>query len=463
MTATNGKSAPWEAYLVENEDAFFNDLVELLRIPSISTSQEHNADTARAADWVANRLRQAGVPTVDVVTGYGHPIVHGEWIVDPSKPRVLIYGHYDVQPPEPLELWESPAFEPTIRDGKLYARGAGDMKSQLVTMIHTVETFAKTAGKPPVNLIFLFEGEEEIGSPNLPDYVEAAKDRLATDFIISTDAGISGERLPSLTVALKGLGGCQVDIKTGESDLHSGMYGATVPNALQVTTKLAATFHTPDGKVAVDGFYDKVTPLTEQDRIDIGNAAAEETPLLESSRSYALWGEEGYTEFERIFARPTLDINGMWGGFTGEGSKTVTPCEGHIKITCRLVPKQDPLEIVDLIRAHVEKHIYPGVKWEVNRLPGLAYPFVLERNNKVLQNAAKVLEELYGREPIYVRSGGSVPITAVFQQILGADTVSFAFSEHGSNAHAPNEWFRVANLAIGRRGNYLLLEALGAD
>jgi acetylornithine deacetylase/succinyl-diaminopimelate desuccinylase-like protein len=453
--------AAWEAYLAEREQAYFDELLAFLRIPSISTDPSHNEDTAAAADWVADRMRQAGIPEVEVVRGTGHPIVTGSWLVDPAKPRVLIYGHYDVQPAEPLELWETPPFEPAVRDGRIYARGAGDMKANLLSVIHAVEAFAKTSGQPPVNLIFLFEGEEEIGSPNLPAYVESAKEKLACDVVMSADAGVSGPNLPSLTVALKGLGGCQIDIRTGESDLHSGMYGATVPNANQVAAQLAATFHTEDGKVAVAGFYDKVIALTEQDRADIGKAAAEETPVLEESRAFALWGEAGYSEYERIYARPTLDINGMWGGFTGEGSKTVTPCEAHIKITCRLVPDQDPLEIVDLIRAHVEKHILPGVKFEVNRLPGLAYPFVLKRDNPALQKAAAVMTELYGREPIYVRAGGSVPITAVFQKVLGADTVSFAFAQSGSNAHAPNEWFRVDDLALGRTGNCMYFEALG--
>jgi acetylornithine deacetylase/succinyl-diaminopimelate desuccinylase-like protein len=453
--------AAWEAYLAEREQAYFEELLAFLRIPSISTDPAHNEETAAAAEWVADRMRQAGVPEVEVVRGTGHPIVTGSWLVDPAKPRVLIYGHYDVQPAEPLELWETPPFEPAVRDGRIYARGAGDMKANLLSVIHAVEAFAKTTGKPPVNLIFLFEGEEEIGSPNLPAYVESAKERLACDVVMSADAGVSGPNLPSLTVALKGLGGCQIDIRTGESDLHSGMYGATVPNANQVAAQLAATFHTEDGKVAVEGFYDKVIPLTAQDREDIGKAAAEETPVLEESRAYALWGEAGYTEYERIYARPTLDINGMWGGFTGEGSKTVTPCEAHIKITCRLVPDQDPLEIVDLVRAHVEKHILPGVKFDVKRLPGLAYPFVLKRDNPALQKAAAVMTELYGREPIYVRAGGSVPITAVFQKVLGADTVSYAFAQSGSNAHAPNEWFRVDDLALGRKGNCMYFEALG--
>ncbi|MCC6703287.1 MAG: M20/M25/M40 family metallo-hydrolase, partial [Thermomicrobiales bacterium] len=301
--------------MASREATWFDDFLEFLRLPSISTDPARAGDVAATADWVAARLKAAGVPSVEIVTGFGHPIVHGEWLVDPDKPRVLFYGHYDVQPVEPLELWESPPFEPTVRDGRVYARGAGDMKANLINVIHALETFAQTAGAPPVNLLFLFEGEEEIGSPNLPRYVEEQKERLAADVVINSDGGVAGPNLPSLTVALKGLGGCQIDIKTGASDLHSGFYGAAVASATQVAVQLAATFHDDQGRVAVEGFFDKVVPLTEQDRIDIANATEDKPDVLEESRAYALWGEPGYGEYERIFARPTLDINGLWGGF----------------------------------------------------------------------------------------------------------------------------------------------------
>jgi acetylornithine deacetylase/succinyl-diaminopimelate desuccinylase-like protein len=453
----------WEEFFLERESTYLDELVELLSIPGISTDPAHAADVAATADWVANRLKAAGVPTVEIVTGYGHPIVHGEWLVDPAKPRALIYGHYDVQPVAPLDLWVSPPFEPTVRDGKIYARGAGDMKANLLNVIHAVEAFSATAGQPPVNLIFLFEGEEEIGSPNLPRYVDDARERLAADVVINSDGGVAGPNLPSLSVGLKGLGGCQIDIRTGETDLHSGFYGAAVASATQVAVQLAATLHDDQGRVAIEGFYNKVVPLTEQDRIDIANATEEKVDVLTESRAFYLWGEPGYGEFERIFARPTLDINGLWGGFISEGWKSITPGDAHIKITCRLVPDQDPLEIVELIRAHVAKHILPGVEWEVNPLQGLAYPYRLPQDHPVLAKAAKVMEEVFGRPPVYTRSGGSVPITHSFRQSLGAWSIGFAFSQAGSNAHAPNEWFRIEDLARGRIGNYRLIELLGED
>ncbi|MCC6703607.1 MAG: dipeptidase [Thermomicrobiales bacterium] len=450
----------WREYLAEHESAWFEEILELLRIPSISTDPERKADVAATAEWIAERMQRAGVPEVEIVRGPGHPLVTGRWIV-PDKPRVLIYGHYDVQPVEPLDLWLSPPFEPTVRDGKIYARGSGDMKANLLNVIHAVEAFANTNGQPPVSLIFLFEGEEEIGSPNLPAYVEANKEALACDFVVSADSGVAGPDVPSLTVGLKGLAGCQIDIRTGERDMHSGMYGAMVPNANQVAAQLAASFHTADGTVAVDGFFDKVIPLTDDDEREIARASAEETPILEESGAFAYWGEPGYSPAERAYARPTLDINGIWGGFTGEGSKTVTPAEAHIKVTCRLVPDQDPHEIVRLLEAHVAKHIYPGVKYEVRANPGIAYPFRVQQDHPALKKAAQALEEIFGREPIYTRSGGSVPLTAVFQRVLGADTVSYAFTLAGSGPHAPNEWFRVEDLARGRVGNCRLFELLG--
>ena len=454
--------AAWRDYLAENESAWYEEVLELLRIPSISTDPERASDVAATAEWVAARMKKAGIPEVEIVAGPGHPLVTGQWIV-PNKPRVLIYGHYDVQPVEPLELWISPPFEPTVRDGKIYARGSGDMKANLLNVLHAVEAFAKTDGEPPVSLIFLFEGEEEIGSPNLPAYVEANKEKLACDVVVSADGGVAGPDVPSLTVGLKGLAGCQIDIKTGERDMHSGMYGAMVANANQVAAKLAASFHTADGAVAIEGFYDTVVPLNDDDEREIARASAEETPILEESGAFAYWGEAGYTPAERAYARPTVDINGMWGGFTGEGGKTVTPAEAHIKVTCRLVPDQDPLEIVKLIEAHVAKHITPGTKFVVKPNEGLAYPFRVRQDLPALQKAAKALEEMYGREPIYTRSGGSVPLTAVFQRVLGADTVSYAFALAGSGAHAPNEWFRVEDLAKGRIGNCRLFELLGEE
>ena len=445
-------TAAWQDYLAPREQAYMDELIEILRIPSISTDPARKGDVARTADWVAARLTRAGVPTVKILPSTGHPVVYGLWPAsDPKAPRVLVYGHYDVQPAEPLELWDSPAFEPTVRDGKLYARGSADMKANLLSTIHAAEALAAVDGAPPVTIIYLFEGEEEIGSPGLPAVIAQHKDLLACDVVVSADGGVNGFDLPSLTVGLKGLAGIQIDVKTGSSDFHSGMYGARVPNANQVLTQLAATFHDAEGHVLVDGFYDRVRELTAQDRTDIAASAAEDRPVTEESGAFTTWGEAGYTDAERGGARPTLDINGMWGGYQGDGIKTVTPCEAHMKVTCRLVPDQKPEEVVELLKKHVAKHAYPGVSVEVTQLKGSAIPYILEREHWASQAAAAAFRTEYGRDPLYVRSGGSVPVTAVFKSVLNAMTVSVGFGEPGCAVHAPNEWYRVAAFARSRR------------
>jgi acetylornithine deacetylase/succinyl-diaminopimelate desuccinylase-like protein len=419
------------------------------------------SDVARAADWVVERLNRAGVSDIGYLPTEGHPIVSGHWHAGHHRPTVLIYGHYDVQPAEPLELWQTPPFEPAIRDGKLYARGAADMKGNLLATIQAAETLAADGGLP-VNLIFLFEGEEEIGSPHLPAVVAAHKEQLAADVVVSADGGMKGQQTPSLTVALKGVAACQVDLRTGTTDLHSGGFGAFVPNAVQVMTQLAATFHGADGRVAVDGFYDDVLALTDADRQEIAAAGTSDEELRQLAGVNALWGEPGYSAVERQGARPTLDLNGIWGGFQGDGVKTVTPCEAHLKITCRLVANQDPAEIIRQIERHVARHCLPGATATVTRHSASAKPFLLPRDDPALHKAKAVLRDLYGVDPLIVRSGGSVPITEVFQRELGRDTVSLGWGMPDSRAHAPNEWYGLEDFTIARRAYCAFLAALGA-
>ncbi|MDP9359056.1 MAG: dipeptidase, partial [Chloroflexota bacterium] len=349
-----------ESYLAEHEERLVDDLCEFLRIPSISALPAHDADVARAADWVAERLRQAGVPEVTLLPTGRNPVVYGHWHVADDQPTALIYGHYDVQPPDPLDLWESPPFAPEIRDGRIYARGASDDKGNVFAPLAALEALVRTGGAPPINLKFFVEGEEEIGSPSMPAFLRQERERLACDFVISADGGMYGPDDPSLTVASKGIAACQVDLRTNRTDLHSGSYGAVAPNAVQAMIQLAATFHTPEGRVAVEGFYDRVRDLTPAEREEIAAVPFDREAFLAELGAPALWGEPGYSELERRWARPTLDLNGVWGGFAGEGTKTVTPCEAHVKITCRLVPDQDPAEIVSLIERHVERHCPAG-------------------------------------------------------------------------------------------------------
>jgi acetylornithine deacetylase/succinyl-diaminopimelate desuccinylase-like protein len=459
MSEQNGQA--WRQALARNEDRHLAELIDLLRIPSVSTDPDRKGEVRATAGHVAGRLRAAGVPDVDVVESAGHPSVIARWHVDPSQPTVLVYGHYDVQPAEPLDLWQTPPFEPAIRDGKLFARGSADMKGNLLTAIQGIEAVAHAhGGKPPVNVTFLFEGEEEIGSPNLREIVRQHRDRLRADTVISADGGQHGPDTPSVSVALKGLGGCQVTLTTANSDLHSGMYGAMVPNAVQSLVQLAATFHAPDGRVLVRGFYDAVKVLTDDERAEMAALPVDEAALKEELGIDSLWGEPGWTARERQWARPTLDLNGIWGGFQGEGIKTVTPRRADLKITCRLVPDQKPEEIVELIRAHVVAHRPPGAKVEVTALPGSATPFVLDRSNIAHLAVTDVLRDLFGAEPVVVRSGGTVPATGIFRDELGIDTATLGWSQPGSGAHAPNEWYRIEDFLRGRQGYAALLERL---
>ena len=453
-------SEAWETALAETEARDLEALNELLRIPSISALPEHDADVRAAADWMAAKLREAGVPEVELLPTGRNPIVFGNWHVDDAQPTAMIYGHYDVQPPDPLDLWQSPPFEPTVRDGKIYARGAADDKGNAFATITAISALNATQGGPKINVKFFFEGEEEIGSPSLPVFVHEQRERLACDFVISADGDMFGPDTPSLTLSSKGLAGCQINLRTADTDMHSGMYGAAMPNAVQHLVRLAATFHDADNRVAIEGFYDKVRELTIQERADIREVPFNEEAYRASVNAPELWGEEGYSPLERAWTRPTLDMNGIWGGFQGAGNKTVTPCEAHLKITCRLVPDQDPSEILDLIERHVQKHCPPSATVEVVRSPGSSHPFAVSKENPALQAAAVVLGDLYDRDPLYVRTGGTVPVAEIFQQELGADMIFYAFGMPDSKVHAPNESLPLRAFKMARRAYCAYLNAL---
>ena len=437
-------------HLAAREATQIDELLAFLRLPSISALPEHAADIAAATEFVAAAMRRAGIPEVRITPTAGWPSVLGRWRVDPALPTVLIYGHFDVQPADPLDLWETPPFAPTIRDGRIYARGSSDMKANLLSIINAVGAFHATAGAPPVNLAFLFEGEEEIGSPNLAPLLDAHQDWLQADVALSVDGGMEGPDKPSLNVALKGLAACQINLTTSTTDLHSGMYGAAVPNAARAIARLVASFHDDQGRVAVAGFYDDVRPLTDADRAELAATPDDDAAVLAEAGVREFTGEAGYTPRERMWARPTLDVNGIWGGFQGAGAKTVTPAKAHAKITCRLVPDQDPARIVDLIERHVAVHLPAGATAEVERFPGSAWPASISRDHPALITAKAVLRAAYGgTEPIITRSGGTVPAVALMQRALGAATVTMAFSLPGSRAHAPNEWHRVDDFQRG--------------
>lgn len=451
----------WKDDLKANEQAHIDEMLELLRIPSVSTAPQHKGDLQATAEWVAERLKRAGVPEVRIAQSALHPSVLGRWHVSDDQPTILIYGHFDVQPPEPLELWNTPPFEPTIDGDIVYARGSSDMKGNLLSAVQGVEASARAnGGQPPINVSFIFEGEEEIGSPNMVQIIRNNKEMLQADAVISADGGQFSADTPSMAVALKGLAGLQVNLTTANTDMHSGGYGAYVPNAVQVMAKLAATFHDADGKVMVEGFYDRVNEITQADRDEMALVAIDEAAEKAELELSDFFGEPQYTARERNWARPTLDMNGIWGGFQGEGVKTVTPAKAHLKITCRLVPDQDPQEIRELVAAHCEKHVGSRATVEVVFADGSARPYNADRNHPVYQAVSETLTELYGKEPVIVRSGGTVPATGIFQDELGLDTITMAWAQPGSKAHAPNEWYSIPDYLRGREGYALLLEKL---
>ncbi|HVA90187.1 MAG TPA: dipeptidase [Chloroflexota bacterium] len=452
----------WETYLTDHATAYQEELLEFLCIPSVSALPAHAADVRRAGEWVENRLALAGVEEVRMLETGGHPVVYGEWLHAAGKPTVLIYGHFDTQPADPLGLWNSPPFEPVIRDGRVYARGASDDKGNMLVPILAVEAMLKTTGSLPINVKFLFEGQEEIGSPQLPTFLAAHRELFACDLVLSADGGQEGEEQPSIGVACKGLAGVQIDVKGASTDLHSGVFGGAVANPIHALVHLIDTMRTPEGKILVDGFYDAVVPLSEGDRAHIAAVPFDETAYKGRLGIDALVGEPGYTAAEQLGARPTLEVNGIWGGFQGAGTKTVLPSEAHAKITCRLVPNQDPAAIADLLAAHVRRHVAPGVTATVSRLPGQAKPYAIPADHWGNQAAAEVLAEVYGKKPYYTRTGGSIPVCELFQESLGAYTVSFAFGLMDEQIHAPNEFYRLASFTRGRVAYCKLLDYLGA-
>lgn len=438
----------YKAYLQENRDLHLQQLSEFLKIPSVSSLSEHKEDVRRAAEWLKDELESIGLEHVQVMETNGHPVVYGDWLHAEGKPTVLIYGHYDVQPVDPLELWETPPFEPVIRDEKIYARGASDDKGQVFMHIKVLEAFLKTDGKLPLNIKVIFEGEEEIGSPHLPAFVEEHQDLLRADLLVISDTALLDKGKPTICYGLRGLAGLQIDVKGPNSDLHSGAYGGGVQNPAHALVQLLASFHDETGKVAVEGFYDRVLPLTDEERKAFRALNTDEEKIREELGVPELFGEEGYSFNERTWARPTLEINGMYSGFQGEGIKTVLPSVASAKITCRLVPDQDPEEILQLIERHIEKHQPKGVTVTVTRFDQ-GHPFITPLEHPVIQAAGRAYEKVYGVPTAYTRSGGSIPIVADFQNILKLPVVLMGFALPGENVHAPNEHFHLENFDKG--------------
>lgn len=453
-------STPWEAYLEAHRAQQLDDLVEFLRIPSISALPEHADDVRRAAEWLAARLAAAGLENVRVLPTGGHPAVYGEWLHAEGQPTVLIYGHLDTQPVDPLELWERPPFEPTIEGGRVYARGATDDKGNLLAPVLAMEALLRTTGRLPVNVKCLFEGQEEIGSPYMDEFVSAHRDLLACDLVLSADGGQFSETQPALIAGLRGICALQVDIYGPDHDLHSGTYGGAVANPIHALVQLLASMRTPEGKIAVEGFYDQVAELSADERARLAAIPFDEAAYKASVGVEALHGEPGYTPLERTWVRPTLEVNGIWGGFQGQGSKTVLPSEAHAKITCRLVPYQAPARVQEAIQRHIAAQRLPGVRVHVQVIESGSPAYLIPSDHQGLRAAGEVLTEIYGVPPYEIRMGGSIPICGMFLEHLGAYTVIYSFGLSDERTHSPNEFYRLSSFYRAQSAYARLLERL---
>ena len=437
----------WKDYQEQNKDRFLNELLDLLRIPSVSADSKYKADVARCADAVKEHMLKAGCDNAEICPTAGNPIVYGEKIIDLKLPTVLVYGHYDVQPPDPLNLWTSGPFEPVIKDGKIYARGACDDKGQMFMHIKALEVMAKTHTLP-CNVKVMIEGEEEVGSSNLGKFLEDNKEKLKANVVLVSDTSMISMEHPSIESGLRGLSAVEIEVTGPNRDLHSGVYGGAVANPLNMLCKLVASLHDENGHITIPGFYDKVQDLTPEERKNLNLAPFDLEEYKQDLGIKEEWGEKGYTTLERTGVRPTLDLNGIWGGYQGEGSKTVLPSKANAKITMRLVPNQRPAEIGELFQKHFES-IAPGyVTVKVTRGHG-GEPVVTPTDSPAYKAAAKAIQTTFGKDPIPTRGGGSIPIVALFEKTLGLKTVLLGFGLDNDNIHSPNEKFDVVNFYKG--------------
>jgi acetylornithine deacetylase/succinyl-diaminopimelate desuccinylase-like protein len=457
-----GHDMTWSDYLETHQSRFVGELLDFVRIPSVSAKSDHVADVVAAGNWVVQRLVAAGAENTRMMPTEGHPVVYADWLhAGPGKPTVLIYGHFDVQPAEPFDLWQTPPFEPEIRDGRVWGRGASDDKGGMLIPILSIEAMLKTTGRLPVNVKFFLEGQEEIGSPHLAPFIKANGALLKADMIFSADGSQWDEGQPELCVALKGLVAAQINVTGARSDQHSGSQGGGIANPIQGLSQIIASMKGLDGKIKVAGFYDDVIELTVEDRAAIARVPFDEAKYIEGLGVPDVFGEEGFTTRERLWARPTFEVNGIWGGWQGNGVKTVLPAEAFAKITCRLVANQRPDAIYALLKAHIEAHCPKGLRVSVERLAGSADPFLVPPGHNSSAAAAEVLTEVYGKAPYVTRNGGSIPVMTLLLNELGVHATVFAFGMEDENLHAPNEFFRLSNFRTGQTAYCKLLERLG--
>lgn len=437
----------WKEYQEENKDRFLDELLELLRIPSVSADSKHNDDVKKCAEMVCQRLKEAGAGKAEIHETAGHPIVYGEKITDSGLPTVLVYGHYDVQPPDPLELWNSGPFDPVIKDGRIYARGACDDKGQFYMHVKAFETMAKT-GTLTCNVKFMIEGEEEVGSENLETFVQENKELLKADVVLISDTSMLSMEHPSIETGLRGLAYMEVEVTGPNRDLHSGVYGGAVANPVSALCKMIASLHDENNQVNIPGFYDDVTELSEEERTALNKAPFDLEEYKKDLGVKELWGEKGYSTLERTGIRPTLEVNGIWGGYTGEGAKTVLPAKAFAKISMRLVPNQKSKKIEQLFTDHFQKIAPPGVTVKVSPIHG-GEPAVTPTDSEAYKAAEKAIEATFGKKPIPTRGGGSIPIVALFEDVLGIKSVLLGFGLDNDNLHSPNEKFDLFNYYKG--------------
>ncbi len=437
-------------YIDHHIDRFREELFVLLRIPSISTDPDHRADMYRAAEYLEQQLVRAGLSETTIYDTEGHPILFGQTVQKQNRPTVLIYGHYDVQPPDPLEKWTSPPFDPTLRDGRVYARGASDDKGQSYTHFKAVEAWMESGEELPVNIKFLIEGEEEIGSPNLIPFIHEHLDLLSCDMVLVSDTAMFGEDQPSITYGLRGLAYMEVEVEGPNRDLHSGVYGGAVANPANMLSRMIARLQDEHGKILIDGFYDRVKPLTDSERDLYKNLPFDESAYKAELDVSELFGEKGYSTLERSSARPSLDVNGLWSGYQGKGAKTVLPSSAGAKISMRLVPDQDPHEIAQLFSEHFSRLAPPGVKVTVHEHHG-GHPVLIDPDFYGIKAAAEAFEVVYEKDVLYSREGGSIPIIADFQKLLGAPSILMGFGLTRDALHSPDESFSLKDFYRGIR------------
>lgn len=437
----------WKDYLSENKDRFMDELLDLLRIPSISADSKYKGDVAKCAEAVKESMLKAGCDTAEICPTAGHPIVYGEKIIDPALPTVLVYGHYDVQPPDPLDLWDSGPFEPVVKNGNIYARGSADDKGQFFMHVKAFEVMAKT-NTLQCNVKMMIEGEEEVGSDNLGIFLEENKEKLAADIVLVSDTAMLSLENPSIETGLRGLSYVEVEVTGPNRDLHSGVYGGAVGNPINVLCDMIASLHDEENRIAIPGFYDKVVDLTDEERQAINSAPFDLEEYKKDLAIDDIRGEEGYTSVERTGTRPTLDVNGIWGGYIGEGAKTVLPSKAYAKISMRLVPDQSSKEITKLFTDHFMSIAPDDVKVKVTPHHG-GEPVVTPTDSVAYQAAAKAISTAFGKDPIPTRGGGSIPIVALFEKTLGLKTVLMGFGLDSDAIHSPNEKYGVENYYKG--------------